>query len=198
MGLSSGGLDAFCTDLVIAGTLQTNSAPVINVRHVIIQSGGTLDAGSSSFNLSGNWSNSGSFIASGSSIIFGDTCAVNPSVVSGSTTFNNLSIVSTSGKTWQFAAGSTQTVTGLLNVQGAPGTPVQLVSSTPGLPAAINPLGTQTTANLNTTGVTLGALPAPVAAPIPTLSEIGMLLLSLLLGASAALHHMRSRPTRRS
>ena len=197
MSLSSGGLDAFCTDVIVAGTLQTNSAPVINVRHVIIQSGGTLDAGSSSFSLGGNWSNAGTFTASGSSIVFGDSCAVNPSSVSGNNTFNNLSFVSSSGKTWQFAASATQTVLGLLNIQGAPGNPLQLVSSVPGQAAAINPLGTQTTANFVSTNVNLGPLPAPVVAAIPTLNEVGMLLLSLLLGAGAVLHHIRSRPTRR-
>lgn len=198
ISLSSGGLDAFCTDLIVAGTLQTNSAPVTNVRHVIIQSGGVLDAGTSSIGLGGNWSNSGTFTAGGSTITFGDACAVNPAIVSGSSSFNNLSIVSSSGKTWQFASGSTQTVTGLLNVQGAPGNPLQLVSSVPGQAAAINPLGTTATANFNATNINMGPLANAAATPIPTLSEVGMVLLSLLLGASAALNNRRSRPTRRT
>jgi len=42
--LDAGGLDAGCTDLIVLGTLHTNSAQVSNVRNLIIQSGGLIDA----------------------------------------------------------------------------------------------------------------------------------------------------------
>lgn len=54
MGLNSGSLDMGCTDLIVGGTLQTNSAPVINVRNLIIQTGGLLGAGVSTLSVGGN------------------------------------------------------------------------------------------------------------------------------------------------
>ncbi len=194
MGLSSGGLDAYCTDLIIAGTLQTNSAPVFNVRDVVIQSGGVIDGGLSTINLSGNWTNNGTFTASTSTVIFGDSCGVNPAAISGNTTFNNLSFVSSSGKTWQFAPGSVQTVLGLLTVQGAPGNPVQLTNGGSGPPAYIDPLGGQAIANVDTNNVILGPVVVP---PIPMLDDAALLVLMLLLGTSAALT-TRSRRARRN
>ncbi len=132
MSLADGGLDLGCTDLIVGGMLQTNSAPVTNVRNVIIQSGGTIDAGSSVISVGGNWSNSGTFNAGTSQVAFSDICGVNPAVVSGNTTFYDVSFTSSSGKTWQFASGSTQTIAHFLSIQGTTPNPLQFASTVPG------------------------------------------------------------------
>ncbi len=59
--LSAGTLDLACTDLVVAGTLRVATGRVINVRNVSIRPGGTIDVGSGTIALGGNWSNSGTF-----------------------------------------------------------------------------------------------------------------------------------------
>lgn len=200
ISLGSGGLDLGCTDLVVGGTLQTNSAPVTNVRHLTIQNGGLLDAGSSSISVGGNWSNSGAFTAGTSQVTFSDICGVGPATISGNTTFYDVSFVSSTGKTWQFASGSTQTVQHLLNIQGTAPNPLQFRSTVPGQMAFIALAGGQTIAHVGVTDVwASGVWLAPYQtneggsgnasrwfgepdyARIPTLSSLGMLVLLLLL-----------------
>jgi len=183
--LDAGGLDAGCTDLIVLGTLHTNSAQVSNVRNLIIQSGGLIDAGASSISVGGNWSNSGTFTAGGGQVNFSDVCGVDPAAVTGNTTFNNVSFTSAGGKTWQFASGSTQTVQGLLNIQGDVSDPLNFRSATPGQQASIVLNGTHTTANLDVVDVNFidPSIPSDIK-PIPTLSPFGMLVLLLLLGAT--------------
>ena len=204
MGLAAGGLDLGCTDLIVGGTLQTNSAPVANVRHLIIQSGGTIDAGTSVISVGGNWSNAGTFSAGTSLVAFSDICGVNPAAVSGSTAFYDASFASGSGKTWQFAAGSTQTIQHLLSIQGTTPNPVQFASSVPGTVAYIRLLGAQAIAHVGVTDVwATGVWLAPYQtneggggnanrwfgvpdyARIPTLDPVGLLALILLLAALA-------------
>jgi len=202
MSLADGGLDLGCTDLIVAGTLQTNSAPVSNVRHLIMQSGGTIDAGSSVIGVGGNWSNSGTFIAGTSQVAFGDFCGIDPAVVSGNTTFYDVSFASGTGKTWRFAPGSTQTIQHLLSIQGTAPNPVQFASSVPGMVAYIQLFGAQSIAHVGVTDVwATGVWLAPYLtneggggnanrwfgvpdyARIPTMSPAGLLALMLLLAA---------------
>ena len=67
--------------------------------------------------------------AAGGTVSFVDDvgCATAPtqSAISGNTAFDSLSIVSSSGKLYQFAAGSTQTVTSALTLQGS-GAPLRI------------------------------------------------------------------------
>ncbi len=204
MSLADGGLDLGCTDLIVGGMLQTNSAPVTNVRNLIIQSGGTIDAGSSVISVGGNWSNSGTFNAGTSQVAFSDICGVNPAVVSGNTTFYDVSFTSSSGKTWQFASGSTQTIAHFLSIQGTTPNPLQFASTVPGAVAYIQLLGGQSIAHVGVTDVwATGIWLAPYLtneggggnanrwfgvpdyARIPTLSQAGLLALILLLAAVA-------------
>ncbi|MBK9606653.1 MAG: hypothetical protein IPO58_09675 [Betaproteobacteria bacterium] len=202
MSLAAGGLDLGCTDLIVAGTLQTNSAPVTNVRNLIIQPGGTIDAGTSVISVGGNWSNNGTFNAGTSQVAFSDICGVNPAVVSGNTAFYDVSFTSSSGKTWQFASGSTQTIAHFLSIQGTTPNPVQFASSVPGVVAYIQLLGGQSIAHVGVTDVWATGIwlapyltneggggnanrwfGAPDYARIPTLSPVGLLALILLLAA---------------
>jgi hypothetical protein len=53
--LDSGGVDAACTDLIVAGTLDLDAGALVNLRDVIVQPGGVLNGGSGSITLSRNF-----------------------------------------------------------------------------------------------------------------------------------------------
>jgi len=55
IGLAGGGINAACTDLIIAGTLNLDSGAIVNLRDVIVQPGGILNGGSGSITLSRNF-----------------------------------------------------------------------------------------------------------------------------------------------
>src|SRR5262245_64854072 len=55
MSLSSGKLDLACTDLIVLGTMNVDSAAVVNVRDVIVQPGGILRGGTGSIRFSSNF-----------------------------------------------------------------------------------------------------------------------------------------------
>ena len=185
MTLDAGGLDLGCTDLIVAGTLHTDSAPVTNVRNVIIEVGGLIDAGSSNIAVGGNWSNGGTFTPGTSHVSFGDACGVDPAVISGNTTFHDVSFVSGTGKTWQFTANSTQTVQGALDIQGDVTDPLIFRSTSPGHDAFIAFLGTRTTTDLNVQDVEfVNPLDASESVSVPALSPLGLLVLLLLLSAT--------------
>jgi len=201
INLAGGGLDLACTDLIVAGTLVTGSGRINNVRNVVIQSGGVLDAGASSLNVGGDWFNNGSFIAGTSQVNFIDACST--SMISGNTAFNGLAFASSVGKTWSFASGSTQTLQ-QLTIQGAAGLPLQLRSSTPGQIAFINLTGSQSVAHVGVTDLTASGLwlapylvnqggsnasrwfGEPDYARVPALSESALMILLLLISAIAA------------
>jgi hypothetical protein len=152
LSLAGGAMDLGCTDMTVAGNLQVGSAPITSVHNVTIQAGtspdGTLDGGSGSITLAGNWSNNGTFIPGTSSVFFVDDsgCATS-STLSGNTTFYNLSLVSSLGKAYTFTSGTTQAILNALTIQG-----IQITSGVPGSPGFINlaPGGTQ---NISHVGV---------------------------------------------
>lgn len=139
--LNGGSLNLACTDLIIGGSFSLGSGSVTGVRNVIIQPGGNLNGGSGELSLAGNFTNSGSFSAGTGSVNFGDSagCATT-GTVTGNNSFYDLSFVTASatGKTYAFAAGSTQLIDHLFTVRGTAAGPLQLTSSVPGQPAFIN------------------------------------------------------------
>ena len=139
-----GTFDLACSDLLVGGTLDVDSGQIINVRHVVITAGGVINGNAGLIALSGNWSNSGSFVGGTSTVSFGDNpaCATS-STLSGNTAFANVSFISTLGKTYTFTAGTTQSVSGLLTIQGTPALAIVFLSSAPGQYAFINLLGSQ-------------------------------------------------------
>lgn len=147
---TGGGLfDLACADLRIAGTLNLDNGQFINVRAVNILAGGVINGGGGGvMSVAGNWSNSGSFVAANSTVNFIDDAAcASVATISGNTSFANVSFVSTLGKTYTFAAGSTQTMLGGLTVSGTAALPIVLVSSTPGQYANFNSIGAQRISN---------------------------------------------------
>jgi hypothetical protein len=181
-----GNLGLACVPLNVQGTLNVNSGQISNAGNTSITAGGTLNGGSGTLTVAGDWSNSGSFNAGTGSVVFLDSCLGTPAVLTGNTVFRNLTLSSATGRSIVLPAGANITVTGTLTIQGAPGLPVQLVSSS-GAPATINLAPGATVVNnfsLVAGNVFIGAPPAAVVASIPTLDQFGLALLALLMLAA--------------
>jgi hypothetical protein len=114
-------VDLGCADLVVAGTLNTDSATVAQALDVTIASGGTLDGGSGTLDVTRDWNRVGTFNAGTGEVRFVDGCSTTSSAISGATTFHDLSLTTSSGKQILFTAGETTTVAGALTLGGASG-----------------------------------------------------------------------------
>ena len=145
--LGNGSMDLDCGDLVIAGTMNMDSGTLNNVGSVIIN-GGTLNGGTGTINLSGDWTNNGGTTNPGSSQVTFDTnCGDNTINVSGDSNFWNLTLQTTTGRQITFEAGSTNTTSGhlILNGVGDENNPANLLkirSSSAGSPAYLVVNGT--------------------------------------------------------
>ena len=218
VSLGGGTVDLSCTDVVVAGTLQLTSGSVANARHVTILAGGTIDGGSGVITLGGNWTNSGQFIAGTSAVRFRDLCSLATATIAGATTFSTASFVTGTGRNFLFTVGTTQTISGLLEIAGSAGSPIQFRSTAAGQVANINLLasGTQLIQHVGVTDVwatgqwlapTLsneggggnanrwfgGSAPVARAAVIPTLSDAMLLVLATLLAAIGTWFARRTR-----
>lgn len=197
--ISGGVFDLACSDLVVAGTLGVDNGQINNVRNVVIQPGGVINGNIGLISLSGDWSNGGSFAAGTGTVNFVDspTCA-SSATLSGNTAFSTVNFTSTLGKTYTFAADSSQQISGLLTIRGTTQLPIVIVSSVPGQSASINLSGNQQISNvavngLAATGVWLAAKQInrdPTGAAlgwfgdgliVPSLSTVALALLSLTL-----------------
>ena len=67
LSLGAGSIDAGCGDLSVAGTFSVGSGSANSLRNVAINSG-TINGGSGSINLSGDWTNQGTFNAQTGSV----------------------------------------------------------------------------------------------------------------------------------
>ena len=74
----------------------------------------------------GDWTKIGTFTPGTSTVSLEDGCGTSSVVVDGDTTFANLELTTTSGKRYDFTAGTTQTVTDALTIAGE-ANPNQLV-----------------------------------------------------------------------
>ena len=197
---AGGSMNLGCTALNVQGAFNVNSGQVSNTGNVSIGVGGNLNGGQGTLSVSGNWNNSGTFVAGTGSVIFTDGCAVGPLQITGTTVFNNLTLASTNGRTFVIPAGANITVNGTLTLQGTSGQPIALVSSS-GQLAVIN-LGPSAQVNQNFVNVNgtvqIGAVPSVQG--IPTLSEFGLIILSLLMAGSALWQGRRGtfNPTRKN
>ena len=205
---AAGQTDMACTDVVVAGTLNVNSGGLVNVRHVTIQAGGVIDGGSGAIQLGGNWSNGGTFTPGTSTVRFNDLCGLTSATVNGSTSFFNARFVTSTGKSYVFGVGTTQTIAGLLEIAGTTPNPIQFRSGTPGQVASINLLnaGTQQIQHVGVTDVWAtgqwlapaltneggggnasrwfsAAPPSVTEYPVPTLGDLATLALAALLAA---------------
>lgn len=211
MALNGGKLDLDSTDLQIGGSVALSSGAISGAHSIAIGSGGALNAGSGTISLFGDWSDFGTFSAGTGTVDFIDGSAA-LSTVSGNTTFHDLSFISSTGKTYAFAVGSTQTIGGLLTILGTAATGIQFKSTTPGQVAFIDllPGGSQDIAHVGVSNVhAIGQPLAPTqtndggtgdalgwfgsggsgssVAATPAVSPFGLLLLLLSLPAVAFL-----------
>jgi len=141
VSLNGGTLDLGCTDLIVAGILQVGSGKVLNARNVMVQPGGAFNGGSGVIEVGGNWLGNGGFVAGSGTVRFRDLCAIASATISGNSSFANARFVSSIGKNYVFAVGSTQTITGVLEITGTAPQPIQFRSSIPGQVAFINLTG---------------------------------------------------------
>ena len=214
---NGGQTDLACTDVVVGGLLVVDSGSLVNVRHLTIQAGGTVVSTTGTIRLGGDWNNAGTFVAGSGVVQFRDLCGLTLSAVAGSTTFANASFVSGTGKTYRFAVGTTQSVSGVLEIAGTTPNPIQFRSSSAGQVASINlfPAGAQQIQHVGVTDVwATGQWLAPsltneggggnanrwfgsgpplgAGHPIPTLGDLATLALAALL-ALAGLLDLRRR-----
>ncbi len=223
VSLNGGTLDLGCTDLIIGGTLQIGSGQVLNARNVTLQAGGVLDGGSGTLQVGGDWFNNGNFVAGSGTVRFLDLCANASATISGSTSFANARFVSSIGKNYVFAVGSTQMISGVLEITGTASSPIQFRSASAGQVAFINlaAAGTQQIAHVGVTDVWatgqflapgqkndggggnakrwFGSAPPPITEviPVPALSTLmqGVLAGLLALAAGLGLRRRTSTPT---
>ena len=207
---SGGVFDLANTDLLVGGTLGVDDGQIINVRNVVIQPGGVINGGTGAISLSGNWSNGGSFAAGAGSVNFVDSpTGSSNATISGNTSFSTVNFTSALGKTYTFAAGSSQQISSLLTIRGTADRPIVLVSSVPGQLASLSLNGNQQISNvavdwIAATGVRLAAgqanrNPTGVAPRwlgdkevVPTLGIGALALLTLLMIFMA--RRMRRKP----
>ena len=178
-------LNLGCTDLNVQGNVSVGAGQISQAATIGITSSGVLDGGSGTISVGGNWNNFGTFVPDSSTVIFTDGCSTAPVQLTGNTVFNNLTLTSTNGRTFVIPAGHSITVNGTLTLQGLPGLPIQLVSSSGQTAFVTLGAGAQLVASNATVqpGVLIGAANIE---PIPTLGAYGLFILALLLAAIAA------------
>jgi parallel beta-helix repeat protein len=128
-----------------------------DVSDITIAAGAIMNATTGAFSVSGDWDNSGTFNHKNGTVTLDGS---NQTII-GSTTFYNLIKNVTSAATLTFPSATTTTVDNTLNLSGASGQLLALISSTPGTQWEIDPQGTRTIAyldvkdsnNVNTTAI---------------------------------------------
>jgi len=183
-------IDLNCNYLNVQGELNVVNGQIKSANDITI-SGGQINGGSGTINAGANWFNNGKYVAGTGTIAFTGQCATAPIQVTGNNQFCNLTLGS--GQNFVFPPGQSTTVNCNLDL----GSGNTLTSG--GKPTAIITLGPGATV---TGGATLDNViigpPFPTSAtPVPTLSEYALMLLSLLLAATAA-KTMRPRPLLRT
>jgi hypothetical protein len=139
----TGTLDLGCTDLAVSGTFAGGSGLVAEARDVAIKPGGTLDGGSATFRVAGDWTNSGLFASGTSGVEFVDGCGRTSATISGPNGFFDFTMSTSEGKLYAFQASSIQKVDGALTLEGAPGKRLQIRSTLDGTVAALETHGSQ-------------------------------------------------------
>jgi hypothetical protein len=102
------------------------------VRDLTISTAGLLQGETSTLSLSGDWTRSGAFVPGTGRVTFQDGCARFSSAINSDNTFADLYLTTTTGRTFQFEAGRTQTIARHLSLSGSPGDPLRLRSSVGG------------------------------------------------------------------
>lgn len=187
-------IDTGCVPVQVEGNLNINSGQFSTSSNFNIAGTGVLNGNTGAITVGGNLTTTGTFNAGTGTVTLTDGCVGNTTQLSGTLVFQNLVLSSTTGRTFVVPAGTHIFVLGTLALQGAPGQEIQLVSSG-GSTAVIN-LGPTATVNRSFAtvagNVQIGAASAGAVQGIPTLSEYGLILLTVLMSMAAFWHRSRS------
>lgn len=204
------GLQPALADIHIpaGASLSLNGGRLDQVGNLFI--GGTLDAGSGSISLSGDWTRTGTFVPGTSTVSFIDG-GRGQSTLTGDTDFYVLSLVSGTGKTYLIESARTLGIADGLTIRGLAGAPVQIASPDASRVAFVN-LAATGSQNIEFVGVSnvhaSGQHLAPTrinqggtgndrgwfglllnkALPVPTLTYLALLILALLMIATTTRH----------
>ena len=181
-------MDLACTNLDIQGAMTIGAGQLNQIASVGIGASGSINAGSGTLSLSGDWSNAVSFVPGSSTVILTDSCGGGPTAFSGTTVFNNLTLSSSTGHTFVIPTGSNIVVNGTLTLQGVNGQPIQLVSAGGSSVISLGP-GANVVSNFANVAVNV-QIGNGAPSSIPTLSEWARLLLALLI-AGTTVHSLR-------
>lgn len=186
-------IDTGCVPVLVEGELSVNAGQFNTESNFDVAGTGVVNGNTGTLVIGGDLSSSGTFNAGSGTVELTDGCVGNTTQLSGTLVFENLVLSSTTGRTFVIPAGSNITVLGTLTLQGAPGQEIQLVSSGGG--TAVITLGPGATVNQSFVSVAGNVQigPAGVVQNIPTMSDLGLLLLTLLLGF-VALRQLRRNP----
>jgi hypothetical protein len=213
--LLAAGLQLALADVLIpaGGSIALGGGRLDNVGNLSIA--GTLDAGTGGISLAGDWTRTGTFVPGTSTVSFIDG-GLGQSNLTGDTDFHALSLVSSTGKTYVIESSRTLRVAAGLTIRGLAGSPIQVASPDPSRVAFVNlaAAGTQdiefvgvsnvhasgqplapTQSNQGGTGNARGWFGSLLMAPfpVPGLSPLALLVLGLLMIATAMRRARRSR-----
>lgn len=223
LDIGDGRIEVAGGDVEIRGALRLGNGQLLDVGDFRVLAG-SADLGSGVIRLVGDWENRATLIAGTSRIEFRDGATAIRAIL-GSTDFATLSLVSANGTRYRIESGSTQHIAELLEIVGE-GVPIQIDVTTAGSIARFDLLagGTQDIDNVGVSDVHAvgqrlapeqtnqggngnddgwfgqgGVTPPPLVVPplvVPTLSDVGLLLLTLLFGAVALRRLGQARPER--
>ncbi|MDD5025921.1 MAG: S-layer homology domain-containing protein [Candidatus Peribacteraceae bacterium] len=144
--VASTATQTFDGGLTVSGGTFTGATGDVNVDGDVLLSSGTFTAPTGTFTVSGDWTRGAAIFTPGTGTV---TLDGGSQTLSGSTTFRNLTKIVTSAQTLSFAAGTAQTIGGILILNGAPGNLLSLASTVPGTRWQIDPQGGRSLSDLN-------------------------------------------------
>lgn len=179
---AGGQVDLGCSALDMQGTLNLTGGTLNVDTSATFGSTATVTGNGGLISVGGDLISNGNLDTGTNSVLLRDGCDPgNTSQITGNIVVQNLTLTSTTGRTFVLPAGANITVLGTLTVQGTPGQNVQLVSASGTAVINLGPTATVVRNNASVPPtVQIGAAALSVAA-IPTVSEYGLMLLSLLM-----------------
>ncbi|MEO8751121.1 MAG: DUF1566 domain-containing protein [Casimicrobiaceae bacterium] len=132
LNLAGATLNAGCQDVSVGGTLATGPGQLVGVRNIAVAGSGTLDGGSGTIGLSGDFGQSGTFNPATGTMQIGDGCGTTTSTFTGTSSFYTFNTSTATGRGLNFPANQTQSVAHALSLTGAAGALVTIRSSAAG------------------------------------------------------------------
>ncbi len=180
--LDGGSMDLGCGDLSVQGTTFADTSTIQNIAAVDVAATGALDGDSASFIVSGDWNNTGSFSPGTSVVTLTDGCQ-SSTTITGNSTFHDLVLDGTTGRSFQFEAGSTQTITHSVTILATPGTLVSIASTVPGIYAELALGPGVTVNNANPSSIVWSWIISPLVAVVTAVPALSGTALALLVAA---------------